>query len=506
MRKAHAIAAILAVIVLLMATSPFAALGLEVVKCTAKTNSRSGSDVMGATNTRITWEAQAADDEAIEALEFTLPDGTQYSTEDIRVTMLSGDDLMTRTEIENSVTSEGDTIDIAFDDPLPAGAYLRVEIYGVYFPGDGGEMQVEGTYTLVGGEMRPIEGTPTITVKGISGAEQLSQWLGQQEWVQAWNSNKFLHLFFDPTIIVTSFPVVFWGFLMAIAIVAVAFPLAIPFGFLLSLMRMSKYKVLRGLGSLYVNVVRGTPLFLQIYIAFFGLPLAGIQIPDFPLGVIVLAMNSCAYMCEIFRAGIQSIPKGQFEASRSLGMNGRQTMMSVIIPQTIRRVIPTLTSEFILLYKDTSMLAAVGVMEVVMYAKTIVAATGSITPYIVAACFYLVITLPLAKVVGNFENKLAGKDGGQGAKKKKKKTKKKLAVTMLDGAPDIDASDFAEEEPASHVIERGNGAASGVYLSDEAGPDGSEDVSSDPAFAAAVDKVEAVSADNDMKGPGDADE
>ena len=189
-------------------------------------------------------------------------------------------------------------------------------------------------------------------------------------------------------------------------------PLAIPFGLVLSLMRMARFRILRGIASLYVNVVRGTPLFLQIYIAFFGLPLAGVQIPPFPLGVIVLAMNSSAYLCEIFRAGIQSIPKGQFEASRSLGMNGAQTMLFVIIPQTVRRVIPTMTSEFILLYKDTSLLAAVGVMEVVMYAKTIVASTGSITPYIVAACFYLVITLPLAKLVGMLEAKLAGSDSG----------------------------------------------------------------------------------------------
>ena len=216
---------------------------------------------------------------------------------------------------------------------------------------------------------------------------------------------------------------------MALAIVAVAFPVAIPFGLILSLMRMSKYRVLRGIATTYVNVIRGTPLFLQIYIAFFGLPLAGVQIPSFPLGVIVLSMNSSAYLCEIFRAGIQSIPKGQFEASRSLGMNGAQTMIYVIIPQTVRRVIPTMTSEFILLYKDTSLLAAVGVMEVVMYAKTIVASTGSITPYIVAACFYLIITLPLAKVVGHLENYLAGNDSGTHVKKSKRKKDKRSKET-----------------------------------------------------------------------------
>jgi len=87
-------------------------------------------------------------------------------------------------------------------------------------------------------------------------------------------------------------------------------------------------------------------------------------------------------------------------------MSGVQTMLHVIIPQTVRRVLPTMTNEFILLYKDTSLLAAVGVMEVVMYAKTIVAATGSITPYIVAAVFYLVITIPLARLVGKLEAKL----------------------------------------------------------------------------------------------------
>ena len=243
--------------------------------------------------------------------------------------------------------------------------------------------------------------------------------------MKAWNSNTFLRLFLNPPIFVSSLPIVLQGFFMAVGIVLVAFPIAIPLGLLLSFMRMSKFAILRGLGSLYVNVVRGTPVFLQVYIAFFGLPLAGINIPSFPLGVIVLAMNSAAYQCEIFRAGIQSISKGQFEAARSLGMNAAQTMAYVIIPQTIRRVLPTMTNEFILLYKDTSMLAAVGVMELVMYAKTIVASTGSITPYIVAALFYLVLTLPLAKVVGNLERRLAGNETGGKKKRDKKGGKRK---------------------------------------------------------------------------------
>lgn len=407
-RRVGAALAFLAVAAALVLSAPAAALALDTAKCTARPNGSTGSEVYGGSETRLTWEGQAAADEAVAGVSIALPAGTAFSLDDARITMLSGEKLMDRTAVDAQLASDGETLIATFDEPLPAGAYLRVEVYGVVFPVSGGEMLVKGTYALEDGTTLPVEDIAPIMVEGVSPVDQLSKALEESEWVKAWNSNKFLRLFFNPSIVVSSFPIVFQGFLMAVAIVAVAFPIAIPIGLCLSLMRMSRLRVLRGIASLYVNVVRGTPLFLQIYIAFFGLPLAGIQIPSFPLGVVVLSMNSAAYLCEIFRAGIQSIPAGQTEAARSLGMNGAQTMVFVIIPQTVRRVIPTMTSEFILLYKDTSMLAAVGVMEVVMYAKTIVASTGSITPYIVAACFYLVITLPLAKVVGRLEARLAG--------------------------------------------------------------------------------------------------
>ena len=342
---------------------------------------------------------------------------------------------MTRNALSTTFEDAGQTLTASFAEPVNDAGCLRIEVYGVFFPASGGSMQITGTYTLADGSTHNLTGIPAVEVVEVNPFEQFSNFLADQSWVQAWNSNKFCKLFLDPTLLVTSFPVVFWGFLQALAIVACAFPLAIPIGLLLALMRMSKFRVLRGIATTYVNVVRGTPLFLQIYIAFFGLPLAGIQVPSFPLGVIVLFMNSGAYLCEIFRAGIQSIPKGQFEAARSLGMNGAQTMIFVIIPQTVRRVIPTMTSEFILLYKDTSMLAAVGVMEVVMYAKTIVASTGSITPYIVAACFYLVITLPLAKLVGNLEARLAGTPKKRRRKNNKDGKKEGNASTAVGTAP-----------------------------------------------------------------------
>lgn len=400
---------------------------LETAKTTARPNGDSGSEVYGGSETRITWEGQASADEAITQITLSLPANTSFGIDDARVTLLSGDKLMDRTVIHADVSSQDGTFVATFPQAQGSGGYFRIELYEVFFPASGGLMPMSGTYTLADGSIHDFSIDP-IDVTSVDPVSALAGSLEEQEWVRAWNDNKFLRLFFNPPLIVSSIPVVFNGFLLALAIVAVSFPTAIPIGLMLSFMRMASAhggagrlrragaRILRGIGSLYVNVVRGTPLFLQIYIAFFGLPLAGINIQPFFLGWIVLSMNSAAYMCEIFRAGIQSIPKGQFEAARSLGMNGAQTMIFVIIPQTISRVIPTLTSEFILLYKDTSMLAAVGVMEMVYDAKMIVASTGSITPYIVAACFYLIITLPLAKLVGNLERKL----NGMPAKKRKK--------------------------------------------------------------------------------------
>ncbi len=276
-------------------------------------------------------------------------------------------------------SSEGDSFKAVFSEPAEAGGYIRVEIYGVKFPASGGDMQITGSYTLADGEVREIADVPAIAVESIDPFKQFSQYLHEQPWVQAWNSNKFLKLFLDPTILVTSLRWCSGASCRRSPSWRARFRWLFP-----SALRSPSCACRASGASRHSHRLRqrgarnaAVPAALH---RVFGLPLAGVQIPSFPLGVIVLFMNSGAYLCEIFRAGIQSISKGQFEASRSLGMNGAQTMFYVIIPQTVRRVIPTMTSEFILLYKDTSMLAAVGVMEVVMYAKTIVAATGSITP------------------------------------------------------------------------------------------------------------------------------
>lgn len=394
------------VLALAFCLMPVPAHALTTERYTAKSNQDGADGIMGATDTRITWQGQADADESIKSVTLTLPEGSVLPADGTTVTVLDG---LKRLDVASSVSSEGTSVTATFDEDVPAGSMVMLELNNAQFPAEGGTFQVEGTYAdAMGGSADIPDGGKSITVVGTTPQERLAGWLNDQPWVQAWNSNKFLHLFFDPAIIVTTVPSVFWGWLLALALVAISFPLAIPLGLCWSFLRMAKNRFARALGSLYINVVRGTPLFLQIYIAFFGLPLLGIQMDNFVLGVVVLVMNSSAYLAEIFRAGIQSINKGQFEASRSLGMNGAQTMVFVIIPQTFRRVIPTMTSEFILMYKDTSLLAAVGVMEIMMYSKTITAATGNVTPYIVAACFYLIVTIPLTRAINHMEERLAG--------------------------------------------------------------------------------------------------
>lgn len=417
-----------------LASVPSQAHALAVEKLTCQPNGDTGSEVLGGVETRITWEVQADAAESLTGLFLTLPEGSAFGTDDLRLTMLSGADLMEREFLDPEVKAEGQTLRLAFPE-TPEGRYFRLELYGVVFPSAGGSMQCAGSYVLADGSEHDVDGIPSVAVTPVGAFDQFKMWLEDQAWVDAWNSNTFLRLFFNPVLIVSSLPVIFGGFLMSLAIVLAAFPIAIPFGFLFALMRISRSRILRAVAAVYVNLIRGTPAFLQIYIAFFGLPLAGVNIDNYVLGVIVMAMNSAAYLCEIFRAGIQSIPKGQTEAARSLGMSASQTMVSIIVPQTFRNVIPTLTSEFILLYKDTSLLAAVGVMEIVMYAKTIVATTGSITPYVVAALFYLVVTLPLARVVSVLEARLTGATAGTNAAPVSKRPAKS-AGTVVPTPPD----------------------------------------------------------------------
>lgn len=442
---------------------------------TAKSNETGTDSILGGTPTRVTWESVVDEGEQVTALTVQLPEGSAFSDEStVRLTVLDGttrlDDLGTAT-----IDKGACRVDVVFSQPLDPGLRVRVEMYKTSLPNVNGDVTLSGTYTTAAGTTEQLNESPAITVTSASPAERISNWLDEQPWVEAWNSVTFLRLFFEPQLIVSSIPTVAVGWLISLALVLVGFPLAIPLGLVASFMKISKSRVLHVLAAIYTGIIRGTPLFLQIYIAFFGLPLLGININQYVLAVCVMAFNSGAYLCEIFRAGIQSIPKGQFEAARSLGMTGPQTMFSVIIPQTIRRVIPTMTSEFILLYKDTSLLAAVGVMELMLYARSVVSVTGNMTPYIVAAIFYLIVTLPLIRVVTVLENRLAEGEQGRTVKHKKtrrgifKQMKEEISEPAEEAPEDAPAHDAAAQAPQGKhsIASRGDAPAS-----DDAGREG----------------------------------
>ena len=458
---------------------------------TAKGNETGSDNILGGTPTRVTWEAVVDEGEQVSGVNVVYPKGSSFSDESsIKVTVLDG---TTRMNPENTAKLDPatTTASVTFAQPLQSGLRLRLEMYKVSLPNVDGEVSLSGTYTLADGTVKDLGPSPSIEVTYASVAEGISNWLDQQPFVQAWNSVTFLRLFFQPQLIVSSIPTVATGWLISLGLVLVGFPLAIPLGLIAAFMKISKPRILHILAAIYTGVVRGTPLFLQIYIAFFGLPLLGININQYVLAILVLAFNSGAYLCEIFRAGIQSIPKGQFEASRSLGMSGTQTMFSVIIPQTVRRVIPTMTSEFILLYKDTSLLAAVGVMELMLYSRSIVSLTGNMTPYIVAACFYLIVTLPLIRVVGNLEKRLALADNGGGAPKKKRKGRMGAFSQMKEEISSTTESVEAAEQKVAEIQAETAAAMAG---------DASVAIDSNAAYAHAQERHEATPADTDEKG------
>ena len=186
-------------------------------------------------------------------------------------------------------------------------------------------------------------------------------------------------------------------------------------GLLICLMKMSKIKILKWPASAYVQILRGTPLFVQIFIIYFGLPQLGIQFPDigpfssdFVSGAFALSINSSAYIAEIFRSGIQAVDKGQMEASRSLGLGYVDAMRYVIVPQAVKNVLPALANEFITLVKESSIISVIGVQELMFKAGIVrTALYRPFEPYIMAAIMYLVMTTVLSLLVGLLEKKLA---------------------------------------------------------------------------------------------------
>jgi len=183
------------------------------------------------------------------------------------------------------------------------------------------------------------------------------------------------------------------------------------FGLLLSLMRLSKNRLLKFIGTAYVEFIRGTPLILQLYIIFYGLPFLGVVLPGFSAGIIALSMNSAAYISEIVRAGIQSVDKGQMEAARSIGMKKPMAMRYIIIPQAIKTILPALGNEFITVIKESSIVSVIGIHDLMYNADTVRGNTFRVfEPLIIAALMYFVLTFGLSKILAVFERRMKTSD------------------------------------------------------------------------------------------------
>jgi His/Glu/Gln/Arg/opine family amino acid ABC transporter permease subunit len=183
-------------------------------------------------------------------------------------------------------------------------------------------------------------------------------------------------------------------------------------GLALTLLRRSKFKPISYIATAYVEFVRGTPLLVQIYIIYIGLPkLLGIDMPDMTVGAVALSLNSAAYISEIIRAGIDAVDKGQMEAARSLGMSQRLAMFHVIIPQAFKNILPALGNEFVSVIKESSMVSVIGVAELMYNAGIVRGNTAlGLEPVIVAAVIYFVLTFTMTRVLGYVERRLKASD------------------------------------------------------------------------------------------------
>ncbi len=183
-------------------------------------------------------------------------------------------------------------------------------------------------------------------------------------------------------------------------------------GALLSLLKLSKVKPLRFISTVYIEIVRGTPIMVQIALVYFGsYVILGTNMDGFLAALIAVSLNSAAYVAEIIRSGIQSIDKGQTEASRSLGLSNSQTMRYIIMPQAIRNILPALGNEFVTLIKETSVASTIGVADL-MYASKIVQSSSfqPFNPLIIVAIIYFIFTFSLSQLVGLLERRLVHND------------------------------------------------------------------------------------------------
>lgn len=209
-------------------------------------------------------------------------------------------------------------------------------------------------------------------------------------------------------LIKNNYKVLLTGLGKTIALALISFALALVVGVIFGLFSVAPIKGLRVFASIYVDIIRGIPMMVLAFFIFFGLSDAiGVTIPDFAAGVITLTLNASAYIAEIVRGGINAVPKGQMEASRSLGLSYLRTMQKIILPQAIRIMIPSFVNQFVISLKDTTIISVIGVVELLQTGKIIVARTMQSTyVYLIIAIMYLIVITALTKFAKVLEKKV----------------------------------------------------------------------------------------------------
>ena len=193
------------------------------------------------------------------------------------------------------------------------------------------------------------------------------------------------------------------GAKITLEIFLITLALSLPLGLIVALMRLSGVKPLAILMDVYIWIMRGSPLMLQLLFVYFALPMVDIRLSDITAALLAFTMNYAAYFAEIFRAGIQSIDRGQYEAAKTLGMTYVQTMRRIIVPQMICRTLPPISNETINLVKDTSLIYILAMNDLLRIARTIVQRDFDMTAFFIAGLFYLGMTAVLTAVFKRLE-------------------------------------------------------------------------------------------------------
>ena len=211
----------------------------------------------------------------------------------------------------------------------------------------------------------------------------------------------------DIQLIVESLPALLKGAVLTVEITLISLTFGVIAGTLLALARLSPIKPLSWLATIYIELIRGTPLLVQIFLIYFGLPqITGINLDPFPAGAIAFSLNSAAYVAEIMRSGIQGVPRGQTEASLSLGFSPRDTIRYIVLPQAFRRVLPPLVNEALNLLKNTSLLSAISLVELTRAGQIVASRTYKpFEMYLAIALIYLVMTLVLTLLANYLEGR-----------------------------------------------------------------------------------------------------